>query len=69
MKIFQKDVHVISQKSDDQKSKQTKEKSWSIRNDSEKTLKFNYIEIYLKDQGMSMFMQLEKQKKNHERTF
>ena len=34
MKIFQTDVHVISQKFDDQKIELTKENSWSIRKDS-----------------------------------
>ena len=69
MKIFQKDAHVINQKSNDQKSLQTKENSWSIWKDNEKISKFNQIEIYLKDQEIITLTQLEKWKINYELIF
>ena len=67
--MFQKDAHVINQRSDNLKISLTKENSWHIRKDSEKISKFNQIESYLKDQEMIILMQLEKRKINYERIF
>ena len=69
MKIFQKDVHVINERFDDQKIWLTKENSGRIRKDREKISKFNQIESYLKNQEMIILMQLKKRKINHERIF